>query len=326
MKNVVWLVLYSFKGIGVKKIKDIKSQFSDLKLEDLMNPDIVHQIGAIIGEKYSLRINDSDELQFHIDKTHNMVKQHHDAGITIITLFDDLYPSLLRTISNPPFVLYCKGNIDALKSDKKIAIIGTRKSSHKGQETAATYAGNLSKYGWTIVSGLAKGIDTAAHVGALKAEGITIAVLPGPLDNILPKSNHKLAEDIIKNNGLLITEYQLGTTMNKNYYIARDRIQSGLSLAVLVVQSDIKGGTMQTVEFAKEQNRMLLCPKAFESLDFEYNRGVELLIKEGVNCIDSEELGTIEDLINQYYYGTSLWKIINKSASINYIQESLALD
>ena len=165
------------------------------------------------------------------------------------------YPERLRNIEDPPKELYCLGNLELLNYKNNIAIIGSRNCSRYGERVAKDFAYNLAKEDICIVSGLAKGIDSFSHIGALNAKGKTIAVLGSGLDNIYPKENIKLVEEIIKNNGLVISEYPLGTKPLKYHFPARNRIISGLSDSILVVEARKNSGTNITVDFALEQGK-----------------------------------------------------------------------
>ena len=152
------------------------------------------------------------------------------------------------------------GNIDAIHRDC-IAIVGTREPTEYGITAAKRLGALFAESGYTVVSGLANGIDTAAHQGALEVDGLTVAVLASGLDTVYPIKNKELAGAILKNNGALVSEYSWGTMVNRSYFVARDRIQSGLSLGVFVVETGIKGGTMHTVKSCKEQKRSLIVLK-----------------------------------------------------------------
>lgn len=165
------------------------------------------------------------------------------------------YPERLRCIDSPPKQIYCLGNLELLNYKTNIAIIGSRNCSSYGEKAAKDFAFNLAKEDVCIVSGLAKGIDSFSHIGALNAKGKTIAVLGSGLDNVYPKENIKLVESIIKNNGLVISEYPLGTKPVKQNFPARNRIISGLSDSVLVVEARKNSGTNITVDFTLEQGK-----------------------------------------------------------------------
>ena len=165
------------------------------------------------------------------------------------------YPERLKNIDSPPKHLYCLGNMELLNHINNIAMIGSRNCSSYGERVAKDFAFNLAKENVCIVSGLAKGIDSFSHIGALNAKGKTIAVLGSGLDNVYPKENTKLMESIIQNNGLVISEYPLGSKALKQNFPARNRIISGLSDSVLVVEARKNSGTNITVDFALEQGK-----------------------------------------------------------------------
>ena len=186
------------------------------------------------------------------------VSQQHN--IQIISRESPNYPKCLLQISDPPLLLHVLGNIDAINKDC-IAIVGTREPTEYGIVAAKKLGALFAESGYVVVSGLADGIDAAAHRGALEVNGLTVAVLAHGLDTVYPSKNKELADAILKNNGALVSEYPWGTKANRSYFVARDRIQSGLSLGVFVVETGIKGGTMHTVKSCKEQKRALIVLK-----------------------------------------------------------------
>lgn len=174
-----------------------------------------------------------------------------------IKLNSNNYPFLLKHIKNPPKVLYAKGNIDLLNKPAA-AIVGTRKPSDKGKIFANKVSKRYGNMGFNIVSGLAFGIDTIAMTNALLTKVPVIGVIPSPLDNIVPKRNRSLADKILKNGGLLISEYPKGTKVYKSNYINRNRIISGISSLTIIVETMAKGGTIHTLKFAKEQIKPII--------------------------------------------------------------------
>lgn len=175
-------------------------------------------------------------------------------SINMITIQDDIYPQKLRNIYDPPIALYVKGNSQILNNES-IAIIGSRNCSKYGSKIAEKFAYNLSNENITIISGLANGVDKNAHIGAVKSLNGTIAVIGNGLDNIYPFENQNLAENIIKKGGVIVSEYIIGTKPEKLNFPARNRIISGLSDGVLVVEATEKSGTYITVDFALEQGK-----------------------------------------------------------------------
>ena len=196
-----------------------------------------------------------------------------------INMNSKLYPERLKNIDDPPKELYCLGNLELLNYKNNIAMIGARNCSSYGERAAKDFAYNLAKEDICIVSGLAKGIDSFSHIGALNGKGKTIAVLGSGLDNIYPKENTKLVEEIINNNGLVISEYPLGTKPLKYHFPARNRIISGLSDSVLVVEARKNSGTNITVDFALEQGKdVFVIPGNIYS---KTSDGTNFLITEG---------------------------------------------
>jgi DNA processing protein len=176
-----------------------------------------------------------------------------EKNISIIPCDDPLYPALLSNIHDPPVVLYVMGAPELL-SCRSMGIVGSRSATHYGKNVAGQMANSLSMQGFTIISGMALGIDTAAHNGALAAEGETIAVLGCGLDIVYPPSNHNLYKRIASA-GALVSEYPLGTKPDSFRFPARNRIISGLSLGILVVEAANRSGSLITAKHALEQGR-----------------------------------------------------------------------
>lgn len=209
-----------------------------------------------------------------------LLKSEKD-NIKYVSYWDNNYPILLKNIPDKPILLYYIGDISTLNKMPTLAVIGTREPSTFGFKSGERIAELFTDFGFNIVSGLAVGCDTAGHIGSLNKHGKTTAILAHGLDKIYPKENRTLAQDIIDNDGLLISEYHVGQSPLANYFVERDRIQAGLSLGIFVVETDIKGGTMHTVKFATEANRVISTlnhPK--DKLDYPKTRGNQFLIKE----------------------------------------------
>ena len=206
----------------------------------------------------------------------------------IIDINNEFYPENLREISDPPKKLYVLGNIDNLNS-RSIAIIGSRKCTEYGKKNGEKFAFNLAKEKFIIVSGMAKGIDSSAHIGALKAKGNTIAVLGAGFNNIFPKENTNLFENILNNKGTIITEYEPDVEISPNNFRRRNRIISGLSMGVLVIEAAEKSGTGITVNYARSQKKpIFVIPSNIES-----KKGVgtnRLLKRDGILVTDSDDI------------------------------------
>ncbi len=220
-------------------------------------------------------------------------------NIKIISIQDELYPRLLEKIYGAPINLYIRGNEKAL-INPCIAIVGCRKANDYGKKIAREFAYNLSKSGFTIVSGLAKGIDSYAHFGTIEAKRKTIAVLGNGLDTIYPKENLKLSEKILENEGAIISEYPLGTQPNRENFPARNRIISGLSNGILVVEAKEKSGTLITTDFALEQGRDVFVIPG--NIDSENSFGTNELIKQGAKLVTNPK-----EILEEYQYRTDLF-------------------
>ena len=208
-----------------------------------------------------------------------------EEKIKIIRLGDKEYPPLLKKISNPPKILYLKGKL--LKNEKCFAIVGTRRSSDYGKKIAFSIARDLSEAGLTIVSGMARGIDTSSHKGALERGGRTIAVLGTGIDkeSIFPRENLNLARKILENKGCLVSEYPPGTPGLKQNFPQRNRIIAGLSLGVLVVEANFGSGALITANWAKIQGRKIFAVPG--SIHFPNSKGCHFLIKQGAKLVES---------------------------------------
>lgn len=199
-----------------------------------------------------------------------------------IKITDEDYPKRLKEIQNAPKKIYVLGNKKIL-NDKGIAIIGSRNCSEEGLKNARLFATNIANAGFTVISGMAKGIDSASHYGALEVEGKTIAVLGCGVDYIYPKENNKLYEEILDRRGVIISEYPPGTEPSSEKFRARNRIVSGLSLGVLVVEAKYRSGTSITIKYAKEQKRDVFCIPS--SIENKKGIGTNIQIRKGATLV-----------------------------------------
>lgn len=223
-----------------KSFPDIKSAWKARK-EDYMRRGFSR---SFVENLFALK------LEMSPDGAYGELERH---GVRVITIFDKGYPKNLKEIYKPPYLLYLKGEIKPF-DDVSIAIVGTRNCSSYGERATYDIAKELAEKQVTIVSGLARGLDTWAHKAALAAGGRTIAVCAHGLDIIYPKENRELAEEIARN-GALISEYPIGTPIEKQHFPARNRIISGLSLGVIVTEAADKSGTLHTINYGLQQNR-----------------------------------------------------------------------
>ncbi len=212
--------------------------------------------------------------------------------IALIKKEDPLYPSLLKEINGPPSGIYLLGKLPS-EDKSRLAIVGTRKATIAGKAIARQIARELGEVGMVIISGLAMGIDTAAHEGALEAKTETIAVLANGLDTIYPRQNENLAKQIIETRGAIISEYPAGTPAFPNQFLARNRIISGLSIATIVIEAPLRSGVLVTARLAAEQGReVFVFPGPSNHPNY---RGSHQLIRDGARLVTSSQ-DILEDL------------------------------
>ena len=211
-----------------------------------------------------------------------VIRKGDAAGIRAYSLHDPGYPLRLAQIPDPPAVLFLKGNPQALHRLKAVAVVGTREPTSYGETVARRSGKTAVEAGFTVVSGLAHGCDTLAHEGCLDAAGVGVAVMAHGLDKVYPAANRDLAARLLDNGGCLVSEYPVGTAAARTAFAERDRIQSGLSDGVFVIETDVKGGTMHTVRFSREQRRPLACVSHPEKwLSEDKTKGNQMMIADG---------------------------------------------
>jgi len=205
-------------------------------------------------------------------------------GHSIVGISDAAYPTLLSRVNDRPVILFVRGNPRQF-SEKAVAVIGTREPSEHGRITAERTTNYFATNGWQVVSGLAIGVDTFAHMATLNAHGSTVAVLAHGLDTVYPKQNQKLAETIVENGGLLVSEYPYETPGFPAHFVERDRIQAALARGVVMVQSDESGGSWHASRAALRYHRYLIIPKP-TAADIKSNhlkaKGNQMIVKASV--------------------------------------------
>lgn len=294
MKNLeekrYWIWLSLIKNLGPKrKLKLLKMYKNPEKIYNLKEKELL-KIDGIGNETIKNIFLSKNEklLDYHI----NYMKKNK---IDIIHIYEEDYPQTLKEIYDPPISLYVKGNKKIL-NNKNIGIVGCRECTDYGKKAAKYFSYNLTKENINIVSGLAKGVDSYAHLGCLYTSkenkdyqeinnncGKTIAVVGNGLDIIYPKENILLANEIIKTGGAIISEYPCGTKPDKINFPARNRIISGISSGIIVVEAKEKSGTLITVDFALEQGRdVFVVPGNINSIN---SVGTNELIKQGAKMI-----------------------------------------
>lgn len=265
------ITLLQFPGIGNQKTIQLATKFPTLNHIYSASKE---ELGNLLTPNNHLIFKDLDSWKKNIDFAENQLKIAAKFDVVITSIFNQNYPILLKLIPDPPPVLYVQGFLDP-NNYQLAACVGTRKPSLFGIEVSKRIVRELVQNGYGIVSGLALGIDTISHKEALGLSGYTIAILANSLDTRYPKNNALLADEILKNNGAILSESPFGTPALPQLLIKRDRLQSGLSIATFVMQTDLTGGTMHTVRYSIEQNRLIFVPNPPESYqDEEQSTGI----------------------------------------------------
>lgn len=296
-KKRYWIWLSLIKNLGSKRKQKLLKLYKTPEDIYHLNKKQILEISGI-GEALAKNILDI-KIRESVDK-HIAYMQRNN--IDIISIQDKEYPEILKQIYDPPISLYIKGNKNILKN-RAISIVGCREASEYGKKVAKYFAYNLAKNNVNIISGLAKGVDSYAHIGSICAylEGIdsqkgkhsyvynfqnsgkTVGVVANGLDMVYPNENKKLAEKILESGGAIISEYPLGTKPEKMNFPARNRIVSGMSKGVIVIEAKEKSGTLITVDFALEQGReVYVVPGNINSI---HSVGTNEMIKQGAKMV-----------------------------------------
>ena len=301
MKNIQYLLaLHSIDGLGSVRLKAILDNFKDPKLGWEANGDELRKIGI---PRNTIEILIETRRNFNPEKYMEDIQK---SGIKWITIYDESYPKLLKEIYDPPVILYYRGNLDCLNK-KCLAVVGTRKMTGYGKAVCEQFVKSLVAFHITIVSGLARGIDSKAHETAVFNQGQTVAVLGGGLNKIYPPENISLAKSIIESLGALISEFPPDYPSLPGNFPSRNRIISGLSLGVLVVEAAEDSGSLITARFALEQGRdVFAIPGPVTS---NLSKGPIQLIKDGAIVVI--EPGEILDEIGIFQVQNAKSKVQN---------------
>jgi len=275
-----WLALNSIPDIGPVVVRKLLSAFGTPKNIFQMSIDELIQVEGI-GKSRASRIISFNRWNF-VEKE---LQKAEALNVRLMTFNDPDYPLGLRQIHDAPIVLYVKGSFE--HADKYgISIVGSRTSTDYGMQVAETMGYRLASSGLTVVSGMARGIDTASHKGALRAAGRTIAVLGSGIDVPYPYSNRELMNKI-ESSGAVISEFPFGTGPNKENFPKRNRIISGLSLGVVVIEAALDSGSLITVAYALDQGREIFAVPG--NITSRNSRGTNDLIKRGARLVESAE-------------------------------------
>lgn len=301
IKNIEYLLaLHSVNGLGPIRLKALLDYYHDPKLAWEADPRELLKIG-IFQNVVSLLVETRKKLE-----PEKFAEEAKKSGISWLTIFDEDYPALLKEIYDPPVVLYYKGEI--LPEDKKaIAIVGTRKMTGYGGLVTEKFTKGFISAGVSVVSGLARGVDSKAHKVAVLGKGRTLAVLGGGLKRIFPPENTSLAEEIASGLGAVVSEFPPDHPSLPGNFPARNRIISGLSQAVLVTEAAEDSGSLITAKLALEQGREVFAVPG--PITSELSKGPSFLIKQGARLVTEveevlEELGIVQGkVLSSKYQG-----------------------
>ena len=286
-----WLVLRAIPGVGDAILLKLVQAFGapDAVLSALQSA--LEELGCRPPLVEAIRRGPAPDAIRELDKELDQLQRRK---VTVLTYLDTQYPAPLRTIPDPPPLLYVQGSL--LETDRHaVAIVGTRKVSAAGRILAEELARDLAEMGFTIVSGLARGVDVAAHRGALVGKGRTLAVMGCGLDRTYP-ADHRQLRETIEQHGAVLSELPLGAAPHGYHFPRRNRIISGLSMGVVVTEAAIESGSLITARLAGEQGREVFAVPGF--VKAEQSRGPNSLIKDGARLVESAK-DILEELLPQ---------------------------
>jgi len=273
-------------GLGNIRIRRMVDYFGDFKSAWLAEYDSLLLVPGI-GEEIAKQIV-RERKKIYLEREWEKLLKHNTR---IVSIYSDQYPENLKHIYNPPVILYYKGSLSN-QDNYSLAVVGSRKASYSGMKAAEQITKGLVEYGFSIISGLARGIDTVAHKAALDNGGRTVAVLGSGLNIIYPRENKKIASRI-EETGLILSEYPLDTPPNAENFPRRNRIISGLSMGVLVVEAAEKSGALITADFALEQGRDVFALPG--NINNPLSKGTNNLLKQGAKLVTE-----VNDILEEY--------------------------
>lgn len=245
------LALSMLRGIGPATLRKMAGMAN---FETATPESLSHEFPA-----NSTILRDSEAWSVALDVAEQQAEEAERQHARILSPLDPDYPKLLSATKDDPFLLFVRGTF-ATEAAKSVAVIGTREPTHHGTIIAKRITQYLAEQGWSTVSGLAKGCDAIAHQAALDHSGHTVAVLAHGLHTVAPKTNLRLAEDILDKGGALVSEHRFGVEPRPEFFVKRDRIQAGLAQGVVMIQSDLKGGSLHASRAALDYGRWLAVP------------------------------------------------------------------
>lgn len=274
---ISWIALNMTPGVGPRAATKLLERFG--------SPDAVFQARRTELESLRLRPETIESIlkrEFE-DKAVEELENVKLLGGDVLILDDGSYPALLREIADPPMTLYVKGEWQACFDQPCVAVIGSRMCSTYGENAAEMLARDLASRGICIVSGLARGIDAAAHKGAIRGGGKTVAVMGTGIDNVYPRENTRLVKEILESGGCIVSQFPLGTPPLKDNFPYRNRIISGLSFGVLIIEASERSGSLITARLAAEQDREVMAVPGNITSGNSY--GTNYLIKSGAKLV-----------------------------------------
>lgn len=273
-------------GIGAKHMRSLISRFHTAEDVWKASDEEIENSGLLTGKRKAAFLAWRRETS-----PEQVAEKLYNTGIRCCTWEEEEYPSLLRTTANPPAVLFYKGRLP--DHEKLIAIVGSRKCTSYGLQTAQRFGERLAEQGIVIISGGARGIDSAAHTGALSGKGTTLVIAACGLDRVYPPENRQLFERIVDNGGALVSEYPPGTPPLGRQFPARNRIIAGMSRGVVVVEAAERSGSLITADFALEEGRDVFAVPG--SIYVPSCMGTNRLIRNGAICCTSHH-----DVLSEY--------------------------
>ena len=287
-ESEAWIWISLISGLSVTKVNRLLEKYRSVcTISELRESELRENIEEQILTNQNMRdiLDPKNKI-----KAQEIFENLYKKNIGSINIIDNRYPYLLKQIYNPPILLYYKGNCNF--DTNSIAVVGSRRTTKYGSSTAKKMCYQLALRGINIISGMATGIDSFAHQGCIDANGFTTAVLACGVDHPYPASNIKLYNDILENKGLIISEYPPGTLPLKHHFPLRNRIISGLSQGVLVVEAARKSGSLITATYALEQGREVFAVPG--NIDAVLSEGTNQLIRDGAKMVSG-----IDDITNE---------------------------
>lgn len=313
-KKDAYLWLNSINGITNKTIELIKNNIVNIEELIYLSDKEIYNLKNI-----NLNIRENIVKYKSLAYIDGIKEKLNKENVSYICIEEKGYPNNLKHIHDAPNILFYKGDIGIVNKNIGLAMVGSRKATKYGINCATLISKGLSNLGINIISGLAIGIDTYAHIGCMEGKGKTIAVLGSSVNNILPKKNIYLANKVLENGGLIISDYNINSKVFPSNYANRNRIISGISEGIIVVEAAKKSGALITAEFGLEQGKNIFAVPG--NINSYMSEGCHKIIKEGAILING-----IEDILNEYKINNIKYKEnLKKCDNIKLSQESIAI-